>query len=238
MNLVDALEILQIDKHEINSLTLEYLKKRYHKLALQNHPDKNGNTIASKETFQKINEAYEVLKREISIIDGSHEDDHVDGDNNSNNGQYYGYTYIVNLFIDGLLRGTYNEFISSIVKDIVSGYTTISLKLFEDLDKERALSVYNFIFKYKSILHINDSILVKVRDIILEKYNDVQIYILNPSINDLINDNVYKLIIEKEVYYEQTTYSILFMFNCFDFNIQWSAEGNKGTRSIFPYSTR
>ena len=68
MDLVDALEILQIDKHEINSLTLEYLKKRYHKLALQNHPDKNGNTIASKETFQKINEAYEVLKREISII--------------------------------------------------------------------------------------------------------------------------------------------------------------------------
>ena len=209
MDLVDALEILQIDKHEINSLTLEYLKKRYHKLALQNHPDKNGNTIASKETFQKINEAYGVLKREISIIDGSHEDDHIDdNDNNnnnnndsSNNSQYYGYTYIVNLFIDGLLKGTYNEFISSIVKDIASGYTTISLKLFEDLDKERALSVYNFIFKYKSILHINDSILVKVRDIILEKYNDVQIYILNPSINDLINDNVYKLIIEKEVYY-------------------------------------
>ena len=108
MDLVDALEILQIDKHEINSLTLEYLKKRYHKLALQNHPDKNGNTIASKETFQKINEAYEVLKREISIIDGSHEDDHIDGDNNSNNSQYYGYTYIVNLFIDGLLKGTYN----------------------------------------------------------------------------------------------------------------------------------
>ena len=27
MDLVDALEILQIDKHEINSLTLEYLNR-------------------------------------------------------------------------------------------------------------------------------------------------------------------------------------------------------------------
>ena len=61
-----ALEILEIDLSETNykDINLEYLKRQYHKQALKNHPDKNGNTQESKETFQKINEAYEFLKRE------------------------------------------------------------------------------------------------------------------------------------------------------------------------------
>ena len=69
MNYKIALEILEIDVNEknYNDINLEYLKKQYHKLALQNHPDKNGNTSESKEKFQKINEAYDFLKKEINI---------------------------------------------------------------------------------------------------------------------------------------------------------------------------
>ena len=37
-------------------------------MALQNHPDKNGNTPESNEKFRQINEAYNYLKREIKII--------------------------------------------------------------------------------------------------------------------------------------------------------------------------
>ena len=41
-----ALEILEIDLSETNykDINLEYLKRQYHKQALKNHPDKNGNT--------------------------------------------------------------------------------------------------------------------------------------------------------------------------------------------------
>ena len=69
MNYKTALEILEIDMFEkkYSDINLEYLKKQYHKLALQNHPDKNGNTKESKEKFQAINEAYEYLKREINF---------------------------------------------------------------------------------------------------------------------------------------------------------------------------
>jgi DnaJ-class molecular chaperone len=67
MLLQEALEILGLE-NDVYKINIEYLKKVYHKLALKNHPDKNGNTIESKEIFQKITEAYEVLKREISII--------------------------------------------------------------------------------------------------------------------------------------------------------------------------
>ena len=59
MDFKTACEILEIDTtfQKANNITLEYLKKRYHKLALQNHPDKRGNTLEAKEKFQQINEA-------------------------------------------------------------------------------------------------------------------------------------------------------------------------------------
>ena len=59
MNYIDAFDILEIDKNiKLNDITSEFLKKKYHKLALQNHPDKNGNSIESKMKFQNINDAY------------------------------------------------------------------------------------------------------------------------------------------------------------------------------------
>jgi DnaJ-class molecular chaperone len=193
MDLEEALHIFEIEN--VSNLSQESLKKRYHKLALQNHPDKNGNTPESTQYFQRIQHAYEVLKREISIINNYTElgEEHI----NLNSG----YTAILHLFIDGILKGKYNEFLSNIVKDIVSGCKEISLKLFEDMNKEQSLAVYNFIVKYKTLLRLTDNTLDKVREILLDKYKDMQIYVLNPSINDLFQNNVYKLDIDNKLYF-------------------------------------
>ena len=193
MDLEEALHIFEIEN--VSNLSQELLKKRYHKLALQNHPDKNGNTPTSTQHFQRIQCAYEVLKREISIINNYTElgEEHI----NLNSG----YTAILHLFIDGILKGKYNEFLSNIVKDIVSGCKEISLKLFEDMNKEQSLAVYNFIVKYKTLLRLTDNTLDKVREILLDKYKDMQIYVLNPSINDLFQNNVYKLEIDNKLYF-------------------------------------
>ena len=51
----DYYEILELDKN----CTKEEIKKKYHKLSLKHHPDKNGGH--GSQYFIKINEAYEIL---------------------------------------------------------------------------------------------------------------------------------------------------------------------------------
>jgi curved DNA-binding protein CbpA len=202
MNLKESLNVLEIEN--VSTLTIETLKKQYHKLALKNHPDKNDNTPESTHQFQRIQQAYEVLKREISIINASNAEEGEDQDQDQDpffDNQNPGYNAILHLFIDGILKGKYNEVISNIVKDIVSGCKEISFKLFEDMNKEQSLAIYNFIEKYKIALRLSDEILEKVREILLKKFKDMQIYALNPSINDLFQNNVYKLDIDNKIYF-------------------------------------
>jgi preprotein translocase subunit Sec63 len=61
MDLNEAYNALEIDANN-KSITNEYIKKQYRKMALKYHPDKNGNTEESNERFKKINEAYNYLK--------------------------------------------------------------------------------------------------------------------------------------------------------------------------------
>jgi curved DNA-binding protein CbpA len=199
MDFKTATDILEIKTHEIsyNDLTLEYLKKKYHKLALLNHPDKNGNTSQSNEKFKQINEAYSYLKREIKNMNPY--DSHEENDNEQDNASSV-YFDVLNFFMKSVMEGKYNEFILKIVNDIVFTSKKISLKLFEDLDKDSALNVYTFLSKHRFILHLTEEILEEVRQVVLQKYDNVQIFKLNPSINDLLNNNLYKLYVDDKLY--------------------------------------
>lgn len=196
-----AFEILEIDtiNTNYNDITIELIKKKYHKLALQNHPDKNGNTPESNEKFRQINEAYNYLKREIKIIQNNcdENDDDLENEDQPSSSVYFD---ILKLFIKGLLDGKYNDIFINIVQDIVSGYKKISLKLFDDLDRENAINVYLFLSKYKSILHLSDASLDEIKSIVIQKYDNVEIYKLNPNINDLLNNNFYKLYVNDKLY--------------------------------------
>ena len=199
MDYKKAFEILEIDTNNTNytDITIELIKKKYHKLALQNHPDKNGNTPESNEKFRQINEAYNYLKREIKNINSTYyETDDLENDDQPSSV----YFDILKLFIKGLLDGKYTDVFINIVQDIVSGYKKISLKLFDNLDRENAINVYLFLSKYKNILHLSDSILDDIKEVVIQKYEDVEIYKLNPNINDLLYNNFYKLYVKDVLY--------------------------------------
>jgi curved DNA-binding protein CbpA len=193
MNLKDALEILEIDS-KYNDLTLGFIKKRYRKLALKYHPDKNGNTEESTERFKKINEAYSYLKNEDLYFANDDEDNDESIDSHSI------YLNVLKNFIKSVMDGEYIDIIAKIVNDILNKGKQISLKIFEDLDKDTALTIYIFLSRYKSILHFNDELLDIVKKMVIQKYDNVEIYKLNPSINDLICNNFYKLYVQEELY--------------------------------------
>jgi hypothetical protein len=207
MNYKVALEILDIDLSKAiwkdNHLCREYLKKRYHKMALKNHPDKNGNDQLATEKFQKIQHAYEFLKREISFSEKELKENYVqkEPEPESEKANETTYDKILKTFIFGIVKGEYNDILFNIVQSVVSGCTKISLKLFEELNKERAIEVYSFISKYKNILHISQNTIQQVREIVLEKCKDDCVYILNPSLDDLLENNIYKLELNKTLYF-------------------------------------
>ena len=54
--------------------------------------------------------------------------------------------------------------------------------------------------KYKTILHIDATLIDNVKNIILTKYSNDQIYILNPCLDDLFENNVYKFELTNKTY--------------------------------------
>ncbi len=201
MNYKNAFEILEIDfvTTRYEDLTLEYLKKQYRKLALKNHPDKNGNTHESTEKFKQINEAYNYLKREIKYLNKEtlNNDIKLEEDDFSSSSLYYD---ILKGFMKTVFEGKYNDILSKIVNDIITAGKKTSVKLFDDLDKDTALNIYTFLSNNRSVLNLSQEILDVIREIVVKKYDNVEVYKLNPSINDLINNNLYKLHVNDELY--------------------------------------
>jgi hypothetical protein len=192
MNYLLAFEILEIDINK-KDITLEYIKKKYHKQALKYHPDKNGNTEESNEKFKIINEAFYYLKREIEELQEIK-------DPNENNTSSSLYGDIFKVFLSGIIDGKYNELFTKIVNEFVLNYSILSIKLFDDLDKETAISIYSFLSKYKVLFHLKQEIIDSIREIIIKKYENTTVYVLKPKIDDLLNNNVYKLYIDNSLF--------------------------------------
>ena len=109
MNIQTAADILQIEV--IHIVDTKYIKKQYHRLALQYHPDKNS----SKEShmrFQQINEAYNYLREMNKKYNREEFEDDTDTSES--------YTGMLGIFIKNILAGSYKEAIYLVVKDIVS----------------------------------------------------------------------------------------------------------------------
>jgi hypothetical protein len=204
MNFQKAFEILEIDTNQnlYKDITLDFLKRKYYQLALQYHPDKNTEGINTTEKFQQINEAYEYLRKEINLLERNNPDSESESETFSN--EYSSYLSFLSLFIQRLLPGYSSQLtklIIELIEKIVLGCQKVTFQWFEELDKETSIQIYEFLSQYRKLLSIQPEIIDKVREIILEKCKNDCVYILNPSIDDLLDQNVYKLVIEGEIYF-------------------------------------
>jgi len=162
------------------------VKKRYHKLALIYHPDKNGNTPESKELFQQISETYDVLNKEIEK--NTNKNEKVEGEGGK---KEYDYKTIVKLFLTEFLKErnthmntnvntTNNNTFIDIVFEIITSvfYNTngnnnfssknISFSFLENVNVEIILDIYTFLNKYKNIFHLDPDMLFKMKEKVME----------------------------------------------------------------------
>lgn len=210
MNLHRALDELELSLD--NPMDMEYIKKKYHKLALKWHPDKNQNKKDATEKFKKINKAYEYL---IDIMSDNSEISNTSSEfvSSSIPKESKIYIDILTTFISSLFVETNKEEIVRIIKEIVSvaacvltiNYIRI---LFEKIDNQKAIEIYQLLYKYRCILYISDETLEFVSLIIKEKLEESKmndsknnkVFILKPNLKDLIEHNIYKLYVDEELY--------------------------------------
>lgn len=178
--------------------SLEHLRKQYHKLALKHHPDKNGNTPESNETFRRIHEAYCLL----SFNAGDSEVEDLNGEVRENVSDEYvdPYLRVLKEFIMSVFETKYRHSIFQLVCDILSAGKQLSVQLFADLPKDTVLQVYSFLSEHRSVLHLSNDFIEQLRALVLRKYDHMTVYRLNPSLVDLMECNFYKLYVGDQLF--------------------------------------
>jgi hypothetical protein len=184
---------------ELNvGFSLVDVKRNYYKLSLKWHPDKNT-SINSTKKFQEIAEAYEFLKIYLDLENG----------NETNETNENDFLNMCNHFLSSLIETTKtmtgnritNEQIMNILKQLTTKCEKVSIKLFEGIDKESSILLFNYLVSYADILSISQETLNEIKNVIELKMKNDNIIILNPNIENLLNDEVYVLTFEDKTYY-------------------------------------
>jgi len=191
MNRCDAIHILEINSASNEEITLEDIKKQYKRVALKHHPDKNGNTLASNERFQQINEAYLFMKEECERKKPS-------GKTEDFSSSFY--QDLLQHFLQSSL-GSSNSQLIHVLANLILGTTAITTQILESWDRKTALQIYIFLSQNRSYLHLPDALLETIRSWVVQKYERVEIYVLNPTLQDMLDGNCYKLNIGNETLY-------------------------------------
>jgi len=191
MNYNKACDNLGIDKNK--KITKEYLKKVFRMNALKYHPDKNSSPDASLK-FQKIHESYEYLMKSLEYnIFGGIDDGNEDNDDNDN--EKTGYSGILFSFLKNIMKkdGNTDGLYYIIIDKISNTCEKKALELIQKIDKNKLIKIYEIIKKYGEFLHFSNDFIEKIHVVLNDKIKNDECIILNPSIDDLFANNLYKL---------------------------------------------
>ena len=137
MNVHNAINILEIDKNEINE---HNLKKKYKLLALKYHPDKNK-TENAKEKFQDIKDAYEFIMKYEGYMDCENEIFEEQKTNEDYNSLLHQFIVLM------VSENNQNSLVKNILHIIYNMCEDKALKFLETIDKNKLILIFDFLVK-------------------------------------------------------------------------------------------
>lgn len=204
MNYDIACEILGMEKDKDYSMI--ELKKIYRQKALAYHPDKNLH-MDTTAIFQDIQDSYEYLLIEFEYKDSDSESEDAREDlfsfKDSISSKLNSYSNILYSFLKPIIQSeTFKEIQSKlvyvIIEKLMQKCENQAFGILEKIDKKAFIKIYELLKKYKAALHITDEFLSRLEEHFTKKVEKDECIILNPFLEDLFENNVYKLVINSE----------------------------------------
>jgi hypothetical protein len=96
-------------------------------------------------------------------------------------------------------RDEINSIFYSVIHKITEKCEEKSLEILGNLNKDLLIKTYDILYKYSSIFRISDEFVLKVQKMVEDLLKNDECIILNPTLEDLFEKNIYKLIIRRDV---------------------------------------
>ena len=198
MNSRQAYKVLELEPGAAH----ETIRRQYKMLALKYHPDKNKAEGAA-DKYREIKEAHDVLCSSGPST-GPLDPSFVSGWFSTGSSTYArtAADFFEMIYNDEQLQ---RRVFHPLLMRVVGSCEEKALDMFKKMEKKKARKLYDILILYQDTLHLSVDILVKIRGIVEapEGESTVEegskeptiedIVVLNPNIDDLLNQSVYKL---------------------------------------------
>lgn len=151
------------------------IKKAYHRLALKYHPDKNNSEEAICR-FQEICEAYEVLQKE-------EKQNHITPN----------YMELLKTFLKTFVD---ENIVVIVMNKLANICEDRGIELLKRLNPVILKKILVMVQQFSDVLHFSEEFMDKI-----QKVNNDERWIVHPSLEDIFEERVYRLVIQEKIYW-------------------------------------